>query len=157
MEFFMSLIFIGVSIGVYYFLYNTPLDSKISKIKKPVNRVKPFICVVPNSKCSDKMVTPDDTPLHLRRGWKKELRTYTGYYRTKYGAWKGKIVKRGDIFNVYIFDPPEEKLKNHSRWICFHHVKGKKWKIHLAINPKDKDIGAIIYYVENTIIESFKK
>ena len=67
------------------------------------------------------------------------------------------IGRKGDIFIVYIYDPPTEKLENHKRWICFHHENGKKWKIKLAINPTDKDVGAIIFYVENIIIESFQK
>ena len=101
-------------------------------------------------------VVPDNTPLHSKRGWSKNENGYTGYYRTEYGAWKGKIIRRGDKFDVYIFDPPVKKIETHKTWACFF-KKGKgKYQIHLQTNPKDQDIGAIIFYVEKIINESFR-
>ncbi len=125
--------------------------------RNPFVRKEPFVKVFglnPSNKC---IVTPDNTPLHLKRGWTHKAGEYYGSYRTQYGAWKGVIGRKGDIFIVYIYDPPTEKLESHKRWICFHHENGKKWRIKLAINPTDKDVGAIIFYVENIIIESFQK
>jgi hypothetical protein len=58
---------------------------------------------------------------------------------------------------VFIFKPPIEQIKKHSRWSCFHQEKNDKWRIVLAKNPKDKDPSAIIFYVERIVIESFNK
>ena len=33
---------------------------------------------------------------------------------------------------------------------------GGRWRIDLAVNPKDGDVGAIIFYVEKVIVDSFR-
>ena len=118
---------------------------------------KPVVKVIRSQSTRTKVVKPDNTPLCIQRGWALRKNTYHGYYRTKYGAWQGEIVRRGDKFNVYIHNPPLERIKSHSRWPCFHEGKNGKWRIHLAKNPKDGDISAIIFYVERIILESFTK
>ena len=118
------------------------------KAIKPVTKVTP-------RRPNNKAVQPDNTPLYLKRGWSKKGNVYQGYYRTVYGARKGRIERRGDKYNVFIFKPPIKQLRNHSRWACFYQESGDKWRINLAVNPKDRDIGAIILYVEKVIIESF--
>jgi hypothetical protein len=118
---------------------------------------KPVVKVIRPQQPKPRVVQPDNTPLYVKRGWTIKGNTYQGYYRTVYGAWRGEIIRRGDKFNVFIFNPPVEQIKDHSRWQCFHQVKNDKWRINLAINPKDGDISAIIFYVERIIIESFSK
>ncbi len=117
---------------------------------------KRVIRVVPSKKFSRRTVMPDNTPLHVKRGWKKKGNVYHGYYRTKYGAWKGSIERRGDKFGVLIHNPPKEQIEKHPRWACFHEKRGGWWGINLAINPKDRDVGAIIFYVEKVINDSFR-
>jgi len=104
-----------------------------------------------------KVVKIDNTPLHIKRGWTSKKNKHEGYYRTSYGAWKGEIILKGDKFEVFIFKPPTDQLKKHSRWACLKKVKSNKYQIKLAVQPIEKDIGAIIYYVEKVIIESFRK
>ena len=101
------------------------------------------------------VVAFDNTALRRRRGWVQRGNKFVGYYRTRYGAWKGEIARRGDTFRVYIFKPPVAQLENHSRWICFHKTQGNKYRIYLALNPKDRDVDSIIFYVEQLICESF--
>ena len=134
-------------------------ENKTNAVKRKRSshiRKRPFIKVINSNYSNRSIVAPDNTPLLLKRGWIQKAGGYFGYYRTIYGAWKGEVRKSGDIFKVYIYDPPTEKLESHKRWICFHHLKGKKWRIKLAVNPADNDLGAIIYYVESIIIESFQ-
>jgi hypothetical protein len=100
-------------------------------------------------------IRPDNTPLYIKRGWTLKGNTYRGYYRTRFGAWAGTIVRQGDLFKVLIQDPPMEKIQKHSRRGCFSQEKGNTWRINLAVNPKDRDVSAIIYYVEKVINESF--
>jgi hypothetical protein len=116
---------------------------------------RPVVRVATSRKASVKAIRPDNTPLHVKRGWAKKGNTHHGYYRTKHGAWRGKIERRGDKFRVLIQNPPKEKMKKHSRRACFHAVKGGWWRIDLAVNPKDGDVGSIIFYVEKVINESF--
>jgi hypothetical protein len=104
-----------------------------------------------------KLVTTGNTPLYIKRGWSKTGNEFSGYYRTRFGAWKGLIIRRGDVFHVYIFNPPIDEIKKHSRWPCFHDKGKGKWSIHLAMNPMDGDANAIIICVENLLVESFRK
>ena len=101
---------------------------------------KPIVKVAPLRRPNKKVVKLDNTPLYVKQGWSKTGNVYRGYYRTLYGAWRGEIEKRGDKFKVFIFKPPKEQIKKHSRWACFHKEKNDKWRIDLAVNPKDKDV-----------------
>lgn len=98
----------------------------------------------------------DERSLLEKRGWTRDGDSYIGHYRTRYGAWKGSIRRRADKWDVFIFNPPKEKLKNHSRWVCFYHQGSKKYRINLALAPKDKNVDSIIFYVEKIIYESFE-
>ncbi|MHA2069251.1 MAG: hypothetical protein ACXABY_33240 [Candidatus Thorarchaeota archaeon] len=100
-----------------------------------------------------KVISLDNTPVWEKRGWKQEGNSFRGYYRTQYQACKGEIIRRGDIFEVFICDPPSE-LRNHSRWICFRETIGKKYRISLSLQPRDMQIDSIILYVERLIYES---
>jgi hypothetical protein len=118
---------------------------------------QPTVKPAPRRKLNNAAVKPDNTPLRVRRGWSTRGSIYQGYYRTKYGAWRGEIRRRGDKFNVYIFKPPKEQLQKLPRWHCFHQEGSDKWRINLAVNPKDGDVSAIIFYVERLVIESFER
>jgi hypothetical protein len=150
-----EIIFLIIVIIMAIFAFKRVKDEHSPRQK--IVQKKPFVYVVPATPNISNKVDPDNTPLLLRRGWKQEGNRFSGYYRTRYGAWKGLVEPKGDIFKVFIFYPPTEKLKHHPRWICMHHCSGSKWRIDLAINPKDRDVGAIIFFVENMIIDSFKK
>lgn len=161
---FFSLLFVIFAAAVViYFLKMGPrsLDTLIEEIlDNNSNRPKPFVKIFPDlsSQISNQnLVKTDNTPLYLKRGWKRTENEYYGWYRTKYGAWQGKIKRRGDIFSVRIYDPPMEKIRNHSRWPCFHQENGKWWRIHLAVNPIDGDVSSVILHVESVINESYRK
>jgi hypothetical protein len=123
----------------------------------PVPPVPPVkVALAPPRTLTHNTVKPDNTPLHLKRGWTRRGNFYQGFYRTKYGAWQGVIGRRGDKFKVYIFSPPTEQISKHPRWPCFHEEAGGRWRIDLAVNPHDGDVGAIIFYVEKVIVDSFR-
>jgi hypothetical protein len=158
-----SLLFIIFALGVViYFVRLSPKSFETiieESLRLASNRPKPFVKVLPtiSSRISDKVVEADNTPVYLQRGWVRKDNGYHGYYRTQYGAWEGAIQRRGDAFYVFINDPPTEKLRHHSRWPCFRQETGKRWRIHLAVNPVDQDINSIILYVESVIRDSFRK
>ena len=99
-----------------------------------------------------------DPSLFVQRRWVQNGNTYTGYYRTPYGAWKGEIIRRGQKFKVFVIDPPILQLKQHpEKSQCIHIVNRRKAEVDLHKQPKDNDIGAIILYVETLIVESFQQ
>ena len=123
----------------------------------PVPLVLPVkVALAPPRTLTHNTIKPDNTPLHLKRGWTRRGNHYQGFYRTRYGAWQGVIERRGDRFKVHIFKPPTEQIRKHPRWPCFHEETGGRWRIDLAVNPKDGDVGAIIFYVEKVIVDSFR-
>lgn len=103
------------------------------------------------------VITVDTTELWRRQNWVKKGNCYEGWYRTRFGAWQGRIERRGDIFKPTIFDPPVQQLKKHPRWVCFGRIKGKWWRIHLAINPAGQDVDSVLFNVERILDESFLK
>ena len=63
----------------------------------------------------------------------------SGYYRTKFGSFRGKV-RPSSLPEFFIYNPPEE-LQNHSHWICFSYRGGGKYAVHFSIKPKDVDSG----------------
>jgi hypothetical protein len=118
---------------------------------------QPVVKIIRPPALTGRAIKPDNTPLYIKRGWRIKRNKYQGYYRTPYGAWRGEISRRGDKFNVIIFNPPTEQIQRHSRWPCFHRERKDRWRIDLARNPIDGDLSAIIFYIELIIIESFRK
>ena len=136
--------------------------NQILTLNRPVGPVKivPIIRhanIIQSIPKAPKKIKPDNTPLWIKKGWIPGRNQYNGYYRTQYGAYRGQIVRRGDIFQVYIYNPPVNPLKKHEKWVCFQKRKGGKYIIHLRHNPKDRDPGSIIDYVERLIIESHER
>lgn len=119
------------------------------------SRVIP-VPVAPNG--DNRVVGLDNTPLQIKQGWQKTGNSWSGYYRTRHGAWKGLIERKGDKFRVYIkLNPPIRGLKSHPREMCFYRTSkpGFDREIKLALNPKDREVSSIIFYVEQIICESF--
>lgn len=110
--------------------------------------------ILPRPYTNPKKVKPLNRTLYEKRGWVGKGNSHKGYFRTKYGAWFGTINKRGDIFEVYIFDPPKEKLKLHRKWECFVQKNKEMYKVHLNKQPKGNDVSSIIFYIERILIES---
>lgn len=102
------------------------------------------------------VVRPDGRQLRDIRGWRRKGSQYAGHYVTKHGAWLGGIETRGDRFRVFIKNAPMKQIKTHKRYVCFIPKKRGWHEIDLHTNPKDRDVNAIIAYVERLITESFR-
>ena len=110
----------------------------------------------PSARGSDPDAVPHDTtPIWVQRGWKREHRTYSGPYATKFGTWHGSIRATPDNMSVLIYDPPDV-VRRHSAWHCFNQREGKWWNIHLAQPPADGSVDACILYVERLIVQSYR-
>ncbi|MDD5697834.1 MAG: hypothetical protein PHH77_04380 [Victivallaceae bacterium] len=95
-----------------------------------------------------------ETPYWEQRGWKKILGKYHGYYRTKYGSFRGEAdVSSSGRIELFIFSPPD-CLRKHSHWPCFMKRPNGKFFIH---NNKNGifDLSSGIMDVERIITESF--
>ncbi len=97
-------------------------------------------------------------PYHVEQGWQRTSISFLspnvklkGYYRTRYGSFRGEI-KLGSSPSFYIINPPDE-LRGHSHWQCFSPRGGGRYSIHFAVRPRDVDSG--IMRIERMIHEAF--
>jgi hypothetical protein len=117
-----------------------------SFINRP-RRIQPRITV----QRSDRPYTEEQGWQRRNGGWFGSPRL-EGFYRTRFGSFKGEISIASS--NFFIFDPPDE-LRHHPHWICFSPRGGGKYAIHFAVRPRDIDSG--ILQVERLLHESFTK
>ena len=89
-----------------------------------------------------------------QRGWRAIGGGFEGPYAPKdRGTWRGRITRRGDVFEVLIHRPPRE-MASHPKWACFHTADREWFRIHLHTNPVDGRVDPIIAYVERLLIEA---
>src|SRR5918999_5802919 len=77
------------------------------------------------------------SPYLVQQGWKltngSEGR-WEGYYRSRYGSYKGKI-EHSSPLKFYIHNPPEPLRHHH--WVCFTALPGGWYSVHFKLLPKD--------------------
>ncbi|MBS3788538.1 hypothetical protein KGY79_10140 [Candidatus Bipolaricaulota bacterium] len=101
------------------------------------------------------VVRHKEKPYWKRRGWKKQGRNLTGYYRTRYGTFKGRIeAYRSNDPEVFIYNPPKQ-LNNHDHSNCFFSRGGGKFKVHFKQKVDKPSIA--IQSVEKILRESFQQ
>ena len=113
-----------------------------------------------------KLVPVDNTPLLKKRAWElsPDKLECSGYYRTRYGAWKGKIRRRGDEMFIFIQYPPLDRIASHPEWRLKHHCfwdyqgdMGEGWfRFHLQENPANKGFNVCIGYMERILCDVLK-
>lgn len=92
-------------------------------------------------------------PYWQERGWQRDGWNYTGYYRSRVGAWKGRAeVGPTNVARLFIHEPPEF-LKSHPHWICFQQRPSGWYFIHMT---DDVDLSSGILRVEALINEAFR-
>jgi hypothetical protein len=94
-------------------------------------------------------------PYWQERGWTLKGCTYTGSYRTPYGAFYGQIIEhRGGHIDFLLYNPSDE-IRRHSHWVCFQH-RGNDWyMVHMAKLPRD--VGSGILTIERLITEAYEQ
>ncbi len=104
---------------------------------------------------NNKVVRRNIVPLWQEKNWIKKQNRLIGYYRTRYGAYKGEIVEpyRGS-FQFLIFDPPS-CLTRHSHFACFIPKKRGIYEVHFSTKARTPDEG--ILAIEKILIESHQK
>jgi hypothetical protein len=98
------------------------------------------------------LVQREPMPYWQERGWTRQGNEFTGYYRSKVGAWKGRAeVSPSGNARLFIHQPPEF-LKGHPHWICFHPQRGGWYSIHTT---DDAELSAAMLRVEEILNEAF--
>lgn len=85
------------------------------------------------------------------RGWIRNRDTLTGYYRTRRGAFRGRITGCDGSAKYYVTKPPK-KLLSGPHGACFRERGGDEFLIHFNTKPKHPDQG--ILYVEQLLLEA---
>lgn len=154
----MDLLFILIgwlaSIIFFFWKMYELFNKKALPSKKVKRQSNASVKVIPSAFTDPRKVKPDNTSLYLRKGWVQNGNSYYGYYNTIYGAWAGEIIRRGDIFNVYIIDPPLKQLKRHPKALCIDKLSKHKCSVHLRKQPKDRNVDGIIFYIEQILTRS---
>jgi hypothetical protein len=91
-----------------------------------------------------------------QQGWRKAFlhsgSEWQGYYRTRFGSFKGRVAASNPP-RFYIYKPPEN-LKRHSHWPCFSDQGNGWYSVHFLRIPTDLDSGVMM--IERIICESMK-
>jgi hypothetical protein len=90
-------------------------------------------------------------------GWEQSTRTspaeWHGYYRTRFGSYKGRIIASTPP-QYYIYKPPRGLKERHSHSACFSKFGEDGWySSHFSIPPKDLDSGVI--KLERVLCEAY--
>ncbi len=142
--------------GIFSYAFGNP-KPKVQKVKT-VTWHQPVGSLPKVKRKNHTHVQPSSKSLIDVRGWKRKSRNqWVGYYVCNKGTFAGKIIRRGDIFDVHIKHPPIE-VKKHSRFICFARLPKNGWfSIHLHQQPIDMDPSSVIFYVEKLLNQALKR
>lgn len=101
------------------------------------------------------MTVPRDIrPIWVERGWHRSGNVYAGFYRTRFGAHAGKIVRRfSGHFSFWITSPPV-CLFSGSHGACFIHESGNTYKIHFRNRGLTIDDG--ILAIERVLLQAYQ-
>ena len=90
--------------------------------------------------------------LFEERGWRLNGTALDGYYRTKYGSFRGWITgATGSSPAFYIVDPPRAVLDG-PHGACFQPRGRREFRVHWRTRPDNVDTG--ILRIEHTILEA---
>ena len=127
-------------------LYSLRPISLRSNYLAPLRKTK--VRSIPTNVPGDQVVRLEQQPRWRQRDWRRQGTRYSGWFVSNKGSYQGVIEKRGDIFKVFIRNPPPSAFR-HWHSDCLQ-AQGKGWyQLHLAKQPRDKDVNAVIAYVED--------
>jgi hypothetical protein len=85
--------------------------------------------------------------------------TWNGYYRTRFGSWRG-MIKTTTPPKYYIHNPPKGLKTRHSHKSCFHEapeIGGGWYWVHFstALNPTPRDLDSGVIKLERILYEAY--
>jgi len=98
-------------------------------------------------------VGPDTRPYWAQSAWRRKENVYSGYYRTKFGSWEGRVVEHVyGLLDVLVVNPPHRLLVGPYRR-CLMKVGQSEYRIHFKV--KTGDVSSAIRAVQRALEESF--
>ena len=89
------------------------------------------------------------------QGWRMNGYLLLGYYRTFYGAYKGRIELFDSGDHQYHVHNPPPQLRHHPHWPCFISRGGGLFWVHFSLKPKNVDAG--ILTIETILREAIER
>lgn len=99
------------------------------------------------------LIEKSTEPYWKERGWTQLGRKYSGYYRTRFGNCEGQITVSAGGYCLILINAPPNAIRQHPKWVCFHHVKARWYRVHTVIECRD--VSSAIFEIENIITESY--
>lgn len=94
-------------------------------------------------------------PIWVRRRWRRNGDQFEGFYRTPYGSYPGRIIRRyRATFEFFIYDPPA-CLWDHSHARCFVHVENDMYRVHFSKRGYCVDDG--LTAIERILIDAHER
>jgi len=129
----------------------------LSEPPTPTARISAQPCTVVRTRpTSGRQVTEvarNTQQLYEERGWRRDGTSLRGYYRTRYGAFEGRIESAFRNPTYFIVRPPRQLL-NGPHSACFTEVRKDKFRIHWSRKPADVNAG--IRWMEHHIVEALE-
>jgi hypothetical protein len=128
----------------------TLIKAKQTALVKAISALK--------SRFSSKLINRSSKTYLTEKGW-RQFKPYPGYewqgyYRTRYGSFKGRVVASTPSPSFYVYKPPEKLKNSHPHKLCFT-SQGNGWhSVHFKRVPKDIDSGVMA--IEQTLYESIR-
>jgi len=94
-------------------------------------------------------------PVWLEQGWKKKGTTYSGFYRTAFGAYKGKIELLYQFRLRFLIWSPPSCLWKHPQATCFLSKGRNLYEVHFSKIAATPDDGII--EIEKILTEAHKQ
>ena len=113
--------------------------------QRPLKKLKSLKNVLRFSKPLAVKRTSSETPYLEKTGWRETgttPREWHGYYRTRFGSYKGRITASTPP-QYYIHKPPRGLKERHSHAACFHALTDGWYNAHFSVVPKDLASGVI--------------
>jgi hypothetical protein len=122
---------------------------------RPLKRLKLLKNLIP---CGKAILIRRKSQLYIDgTGWQQSTsstpREWHGYYRTRFGSYKGRIIASTPP-QYYIHNPPKGLKERHSHAACFNKISDDGWySAHFKKLPKDLDSGVI--KLERVLCEAY--
>jgi hypothetical protein len=100
------------------------------------------------------VVQRDTRPVWMQKRWRQQGNEYHGYFRTRFGSWKGRMyVSPSGRVDLFIHNPPDA-LHRHPHWACFSALKDGWYSIH---HYGIYELSSAIVHIESMLAEAFQK